>query len=79
MKGVRMQNSGDSEFSTEANNDSRKLTLSFWQSFLLTLSGVAGLISLVLDGPRWITYTGFVIVIVLLLSVIYSQRKKTKK
>ena len=70
-----MQNSGESEFS-DSNKQPTKLSLNFWQSFLLTLAGAAGLISMVTDGPRWITYTGFIIVIVLLVSLIYTSRKK---
>ncbi len=47
-----MESSGQSEFSGE----SKSVTLSFWQSFLLTLAGASGLISLVANGPEWITY-----------------------
>ena len=67
-----MQSSGNSEFS-----DSNKQTysLNFWQSFLLTLFGATGLISIVADFPRWITYPLLILVIVLLLSVIKSNKK----
>ena len=66
-----MESSGNSEFS-----DSMKkaYSLSFWQNFLLTLAGACGLISMVADGPRWITYPSLVIVIVLLFSIIKRQR-----
>ena len=47
-----MESSGQSEFSGE----SKSVTLSFWQSFLLTLAGASGLISLVANGPEWITF-----------------------
>lgn len=73
-----MQNSGDSEFSGE-NRTPGKLTLTFWQSFLLTLAGAAGFISMVADGPLWISVTGFSMVIVLLFWVIVSNRSKGKK
>ena len=70
-----MQSSGNSEFS---NSNKKTYTLSFWQSFLLTLLGAAGLISMVADGPRWITYPSLIIVIGLLLSIIKSsQRSKS--
>jgi hypothetical protein len=68
-----MQNSGESEFS---NSNNAKYTLSFWQNFMLTLAGAAGLISMVADGPRWITYTGGVLVIGILFKIISSNSKK---
>ena len=70
-----MQNSGESEFS-DGNKQSTRLSLNFWQSFVLTLAGAAGLISMVANGPSWVTYSGFTLVIVLLVSVIYTSRKK---
>ena len=67
-----MESTGNSEFS-----DSKKKTysLSFWQNFLLTLAGACGLISIVADGPRWITYPSLILVILLLLSIIQRQKK----
>lgn len=73
-----MQNSGESEFS-DNRKPTKPLTLSFWQSFILTLAGAAGFISLVADGPRWLTYSGFVLVIVLLLWIIYTERRRKNK
>ena len=73
-----MQNSGDSEFSGE-NKSATKLTLNFWQSFLLTLAGAAGLISLVTDGPLWISVTGFTLVIILLFWILVTQARNKKK
>ena len=67
-----MQSSGNSEFS---NSNKQTYNLNFWQSFLLTLFGATGLISMVSDGPRWITYPSLIIVIGLLLSVIKSSKK----
>jgi hypothetical protein len=66
-----MENSGNSEFS---DSEKKVYSLSFWQNFLLTLAGACGLISMVVDGPRWITYPSFIIVIALLFSVIKRQR-----
>ena len=76
-KGLKMQNSGESEFSEE-NKTPKKLTLTFWQSFLLTLAGAAGLISMVADGPLWISVTGFTLVIALILWLLFSQGRKNK-
>ncbi len=73
-----MQNSGDSEFTSE-NKSTTKLSLTFWQSFILTLAGAAGLISMVADGPLWISVTGFTLVIVLLVWLFVSHRKRAKK
>lgn len=73
-----MQNSGESEFGYDGKTPT-KLTLNFWQSFLLTLAGAAGLISLVADGPLWISVSGFSVVIVLLFWLIVSQRGKRTK
>ena len=69
-----MENSGNSEFS---DSEKRVYSLSFWQNFLLTLAGACGLISMVADGPRWITYPSLIIVIVLLFSIIRRQSKAT--
>lgn len=73
-----MQSSGESEFSGE-NKSATKLTLNFWQSFLLTLAGAVGLISLVTDGPKWISVTGFILVIILLVWILVSQRRNREK
>ena len=73
-----MQSSGESEFSGE-NKSATKLTLNFWQSFLLTLAGAVGLISLVTDGPQWISVTGFILVIILLVWILVSQRRNREK
>jgi hypothetical protein len=70
-----MQNSGDSEFSS-TNGKTQKLSVGFWQIFLLTLSGAAGFISLASDGPRWITYTGLGLVLLVLFWIIYENSKK---
>ena len=70
-----MQNSGESEFSCE----SKKIDLKFWPSFFLTLSGAAGLISMVADGPLWLTIPSFVITIGVLLWIIAEQAKNKKK
>ena len=70
-----MQNSGNSEFS---NSKNVKYTLSFWQNFLLTLFGAAGLISMVVDGPKWITYPALIAVIAILLPIAISSQKKKK-
>lgn len=68
-----MQESGNSEFS---NSENRQYSLNFWQNFLLTLFGGAGLISMIADGPLPVTVTSFTIVIVVLLRVISKGRKK---
>lgn len=70
-----MQNTGESEQTSTQKNPSR-LTLSFWQSFLLTLAGAAGLISMVASGPAWLTYFGLGSTIVLLLWIIFDRAKK---
>ena len=66
-----MENLGNSEFS---DSEKKVYSLSFWQNFLLTLAGACGLISMVVDGPRWITYPSLIIVIVLLFSIIKRHR-----
>ena len=68
-----MESSGQSEFSSSSK---KVYSLTFWQNFLLTLAGACGLISMVADGPRWITYPSLIIVIVLLLSIIRKSKKK---
>lgn len=70
-----MQNTGESEQSPNQETQS-KLTLGFWQSFLLTLAGAAGLISMVANGPLWLTYLGFGSTIILLLWIIFDLAKK---
>jgi hypothetical protein len=68
-----MNESGNSEFS---NSNKATYSLSFWQNFLLTIFGAAGLISMVADGPLPITVVSFTIVIVLLLRLISKSNKK---
>lgn len=69
-----MDNTGGAEMS-ESNNNA-KYSLSFWQIFLVTLFGAAGLISMIADGPLWLTVSGFSLVIVFLLWFIYTPKKK---
>lgn len=81
-----MDSTGGAEFSGEENNADKKsmvnarktIELTFWPSFLLTLAGVAGLISMLFDGPRWITYPAHVIVISILLWMIYKAPRRQK-
>ena len=70
--GGKMESSGNSEYST---SDNQKYSILFWQTFLLTIFGAAGLISMVADGPRWITYPSFIIVIILLFPLAKSATK----
>lgn len=70
-----MENSGNSEFSNSSN---KSYTLTFWQNFVLTLAGASGLISMVADGPRWITYPSFIVVMTLLPLIIRKQKKFKK-
>jgi hypothetical protein len=72
-KGIQMESSGQSEFS---NSPKKVYSLTFWQNFFLTFAGACGLISMVADGPRWITYPSLIIVIILLLSIISKTKKK---
>ena len=72
-----MESSGQSEFSGNK-KEQKALTLNFWQSFLVTLSGAAGLISLVADGPLWLSVTGFSLVIIVIFWVAISQVAKKK-
>jgi hypothetical protein len=65
-----MQSSGNSEFDA---SEQKKYSLTFWQNFALTLAGACGLISLVVDGPRWITYPSLTLVIVLLVALILKN------
>ena len=67
-----MNESGNSEFS---NSNKATYSLSFWQNFLLTLFGAAGLISMVADGPLPITVVSFVIVIAILLRIIAKSKR----
>lgn len=73
-----MQNSGESEYS-DGKSSPKELKLNFWQSFTLTLAGAAGLISLVADGPVWISITGFALVVVLAAWIAVSQLRKPRK
>jgi hypothetical protein len=70
-----VQNSGNSEF---ADSKNVKYTLTFWQNFFLTLFGAAGLISMVVDGPRWITYPSLLAIIAILLPIAISSQKKKR-
>ena len=76
--GFEMQGSGESEYSSE-NGKPVGLKLFFWQSFLLTLAGAAGLISMVANGPTWLTYAGLVSTVALLIWVIVTRKKKEPK
>jgi hypothetical protein len=67
-----MQSSGNSEYSS---SDNQRYSMTFWQIFLLTLSGATGLISMVVDGPRWITYPSFIIAIIVLFPLASSSMK----
>ena len=71
--GFQMESTGQSEFS---NTPKKVYSLTFWQNVLLTLAGACGLISMVADGPRWITYPSLFLVIILLLSIIRNSKKK---
>ena len=68
-----MNETGNSEFS---NSDNHEFSLSFWQNFVLTLCGAAGLISMVADGPISLTVLSFTIVIAMLIRVILKGRRK---
>ena len=68
-----MESSGQSEFSS---SPKKVYSLTFWQNFLLTIAGACGLISMVADGPRWITYPNLILAIVLLLWMIRKSKKK---
>lgn len=70
-----MQNTGGSEPS-KFEESPAPLELRFWQSFSLTLSGAAGLISLVADGPPWLTSTGVGLAIATLIWIIASGKKR---
>jgi hypothetical protein len=67
-----MQETGNSEFS---NSKNVKYSMNFWQNFLLTLFGAAGLISMVADGPLPITVVSFVIVIAILLRIVAKSKR----
>ena len=66
-----MESTGNSEFS---DSSKKTYTLSFWQNLILTLAGASGLISMVADGPVWITYPSLILVIILLVSI--GRRRK---
>lgn len=70
-----MQSSGNSEYSSSVN---QRYSMTFWQTLLLTLFGASGLVSMVVDGPRWITYPSLIIVIVLLFPLASSSMKNKK-
>ena len=70
-----MQNSGESEFSG-SDEKAPSLSITFWQVFLLTLTGASGLISIVADGPSWLTYSGLFSVILVLLWIIGTGRER---
>ena len=70
-----MENTGNSEYS---NSNNQRHSIKFWQTFLLTLFGAAGLISMVAEGPRWITYPSFIIVIIMLYPIAVSYQKNKK-
>jgi hypothetical protein len=67
-----MESTGNSEFS---DSSKKTYTLSFWQNFLLTLAGAIGLISMVADGPGWITYPSLSLTIILLALVGRSLKR----
>ena len=69
-----MDNTGGSDM-TESNNNA-KYSLSFWQGFLVTLLGAGSLISMIADGPLWLTVSGFSLVIIFLLWFIFTPKKK---
>lgn len=62
--------------SKESKSDDQSNSKTFWQTFLLTLFGATGLISMVIDGPRWITYPSFIIVIITLFPLAKSSTAK---
>ena len=72
-----MKNTSESE-ETSTDRPTPKLTVGFWQTFLLTLFGAAGFISMVVDGPRWLTYSGLGLTVVVLLWVIFGRTNRAK-
>jgi len=72
-----MKNMSESEESS-TDRPTPKLTVGFWQTFLLILCGAAGLISMVVDGPRWLTYSGLGLTVVILLWLIFGRAKRAK-
>jgi hypothetical protein len=74
-----MQSSGESEFSS-GKSESKEIVLGFVPSLLITVSGGAGLISMLTDGNVVFTSISFVVTIVTLLYVIFSsgRGRKTK-
>jgi len=69
-----MDNTGGAEMSGSKTNV--KYSLSFWQIFLVTLFGAGSMISMIANGPLWLTVTGFSLVIVFLLWFIFTSKKK---
>ena len=74
-----MQSSGESEFSS-SKSESKAIVLDFVPSLLITVSGGAGLISMLTDGNVFFTSISFVVTIFTLLYVIFSsgRGRKTK-
>jgi hypothetical protein len=74
-----MQSSVESEFSS-SKSESKPIVLGFVPSLLITVSGGAGLISMLTDGNVVFTSISFVVTIVTLLYVIFSsgRGRKTK-
>jgi hypothetical protein len=74
-----MQSSGESEFSS-GKSEPKAIVLGFVPSLLITVSGGAGLISMLTDGNVVFTSISFVVTIVTLLYVIFSsgRGRKTK-
>jgi hypothetical protein len=68
-----MESSGQSEFSS---SPKKAYSLSFWQNFLLTIACAAGLISLVADGPLWLTLTAGTLAIATLIWIITTGRMR---
>ena len=58
------------------NESNARITLGFLQSLLLTLFGATGMVSMVVDGPQWITIPALLATIVLLLRIIATEKKK---
>jgi hypothetical protein len=72
---ANMDTTGQSEFSGE----SKPVEVGFWPAFLLTLSGAAGLIALVANGPTAIVYVSGLGAIVSLawIAVLVRQNRKS--
>ena len=69
-----MESSGQSEFSGE----SKPVSINFWPSFLLTLSGASGLINSVANGPVAITYAAGAFGIASLVWIAMISRRNRK-